>query len=254
MLYSKISGEGFPVLLIHGLFGMNDNLAMVARPLAERYQVHSLDLRNHGRSPRAESMGFEEMAADVVAYMDANGIDTAHLIGHSLGGKVAMQLALAHPWRVSRLIVADISPVDYLDGAHDEIFTAINAVDLTLLRSRRDAESVLDQYINDPMVKLFIMKNLYRNEQGQFDWRINVEVLQRCYAQLRSGIDVEAPFQGDTLFIKGGDSPYIQDKHRDTIFQLFPKAQMAVIEGAGHWLHAEKTVEFNQVVSGFLNP
>ena len=252
MLFSKISGEGFPFLLIHGLFGMNDNLAMIARPLAEQFEVHCLDLRNHGRSPRAESMGFAEMADDLLAYMDANGIERAHVLGHSLGGKVAMQLALNHPQRLDKVLVADISPVDYLTGDHDAIFKAIKAVDLSVLKSRRDAELVLSEYLDDVLVKAFILKNLYRSESGQFDWRINVEVLQRCYSGMRSGIDSERCFGGEVLFLKGGHSPYIKDEHWPVIIRLFPNAELEVIPAAGHWLHAERTEEFNRAVLNFV--
>lgn len=253
MLFSKIIGEGFPVILIHGLFGMGDNLAMVARPLAERFQVHSLDLRNHGRSPRADSMAFRELADDVLAYMDFHRLERAHILGHSLGGKVAMQTALSAPHRVARLIVADISPVAYTRSGHDDVFAALNAVVLADIQSRRDAESALAPYLDEPAVKLFILKNLYRNDSGKFDWRMNLTVLQRCYEQMRSGVDADRPFEGEVLFLKGSDSPYIQEQHWDAIERLFPKAQLKVIQGAGHWLHAEKSVVFNQLVENFLS-
>lgn len=251
MLYSKVMGEGFPVILIHGLFGMGDNLAMVARPLAEHFQVHCLDLRNHGRSPRAGSMTFPDMAGDVGEYLRANGIKRAHLLGHSLGGKVAMQLALTAPDLVEKVVVADIAPVTYHKRGHDDVFAGLLAVDLASLAARRDADSQLAEHIREEGVRQFILKNLYRDETGNFSWRINVEALYACYDQMREGIDGE-PFAGDVLFIKGGDSPYIQESHRETIMRLFPNARLKILQGAGHWLHAEKPAAFNRIVLAFL--
>lgn len=251
-LHGKVLGQGYPVLLIHGLFGMGDNLAMVARSLAERYQVHSLDLRNHGRSPWADSMHFSDMAADVIDSMDARQIARAHVLGHSLGGKVAMQLALTAAERVARLVVADIAPVTYHSRGHDDVFAALRAVDPVALDSRRDAEVVLERYIDDPAVRQFILKNLYRNSTGRFAWRINIDVLYRCYDQMREGIFSDGAFIGETLFIKGEHSPYIQEKHRAAILRLFPRAQLKIIQGAGHWLHAEKPAAFNKIVGQFL--
>lgn len=250
-LHSSISGQGFPLLLVHGLFGMGDNLAMIARPLSDHFQVHSLDLRNHGRSPRAASMSFSEMASDLVEYMDQNAVDSAHVLGHSLGGKVAMQLALSAPGRVAKLIVADIAPVSYPQRGHDEIFAGIRAVGLAGLRSRIDADKAMAQHILDPAVRQFILKNLYRDADRGFDWRINVDALWQCYDQLRQAVAGPA-FNGDALFIKGGLSPYIQDQHWPVIKQLFPNAQLQVVEQTGHWLHAENPQVFNQFVLSFL--
>lgn len=251
-LHSRIEGEGFPLLLVHGLFGMGDNLAMIARALTGRFQVHSLDLRNHGRSPRADSMSFIEMAGDLVEYLDAQDIDRAHILGHSLGGKVAMQLALSSPQRLAKLIVADIAPVTYAQRGHDDIFAGIKAVELSLIRSRIDADKALAQHIDDAGVRQFILKNLYRDGDRGFAWRINVDALFQCYDQLRQAV-AGNPFGGDVLFIKGGVSPYIRDEYWPTVQQLFPKAQLQVVDGAGHWLHAEKPTEFNQLVLSFLD-
>lgn len=254
-LHSKITGEGFPLLLIHGLFGMGDNLAMIARPLSQQFQVHALDLRNHGRSPRADSMRFVDMAADLTEYMAIQGIERAHLVGHSLGGKVAMQAALNTPSAVAKLVVADIAPVTYASRGHDEIFAGIRAVKLADIASRRQAEESLGAFIDEAGVRQFILKNLYRHQDGRFDWRINVEALYDCYDQMRQAPEAEpgTVFEGETLFIRGGTSPYIQDDHWPLIQALFPRAQLAVIDGAGHWLHAEQPAEFNRLVSTFLS-
>ncbi len=251
MLFSTESGAGQPLILIHGLFGMGDNLAMISRPMSEHFHVYRLDLPNHGRSPRTDDMSFAAMAAEVLAFMDSQQIASAHFVGHSLGGKVAMQLALSHPERVEKLIVADIAPVHY-EGHHDQVFAALDAVNLATLKSRRDAEEILLEHIEEEGVRLFILKNLYKNAQGQFDWRLNIEAIKASYSQLRSALDSPTPFTGPTLFIKGELSPYIQEKHRETIERLFPNANLKVIQNASHWLHAEKPVAFNKLVEKFL--
>jgi esterase len=251
MLYSSVAGEGEPLILLHGLFGMGDNLSMIARPLSDHFRVYSLDLRNHGRSPRADTMTFSAMADDVRAFMDAQQLSKARLLGHSLGGKVAMQLALEEPERVDRLVVADIAPVEYR-GNHDQVFAGLNAVDLATLSSRRQAEPVLQQFIDEPQVRMFLLKNLYRNEQGVFAWRLNIAGLQQCYDDLRQANHSDTPFTGPTLFIKGEQSPYIREHHRAVIERLFPAAQLKIIQNAGHWLHVEKTAVFNRLVKNFL--
>ncbi len=251
MLHSSVTGEGPPLILLHGLFGMGSNLSMIARSLAEHFQVYSLDLRNHGRSPRADSMRFSEMANDVVAFMDQQQLGRVQLLGHSLGGKVAMQLALQCPERVERLVVADIAPVAY-SGHHDDVFAGLNAVDLDTLSSRGDAEAILAQSITEVGVRQFILKNLYRNQQGKFEWRLNISAIEHCYSDLRQANQSDTPFTGPALFIKGELSNYIKEEHRAAIERLFPSAQLKVIQNTGHWLHAEKPVTFNNIVKDFL--
>ncbi|MBL4827087.1 MAG: alpha/beta fold hydrolase [Spongiibacteraceae bacterium] len=244
-------GEGQPLILLHGLFGMGVNLSMVAKPMSEHFQVTSLDLRNHGTSFWASSMSFTEMAEDVLRFMDHAGITQAHILGHSLGGKVAMQLALNHPQRVNKLIVADIAPVAYR-GNHDKVFEGIGAIDVTAMTPRRDAQTILEQYIDEEGERLFLLKSLYRTEQGHFAWRLNVEALERCYPQLREGVTAEQAFAGPTLFIKGENSPYIIPEYQEVINGLFSDVSFKMIQNTGHWLHAEKTAAFNRIVGNFL--
>ena len=251
MLASSVIGQGQPLILLHGLFGMGDNLSMVAKPLSEYFQVYKLDLRNHGRSPRTDSMTLTEMAADVKAFMDAHGIAKAHILGHSLGGKVAMQLALDHPEMVEKLIVADIAPVAY-SGGHKDVFAGLEAVDLANLSSRRDADNTLRQFIHENNVRLFLLKNLYRSDDGGFQWRINLPVLSRCYDNLGQANHGDEPFTGPVLFIKGELSDYIIEAYTDATRRLFPNAQLKIIQNTGHWLHAEKPAIFNQLVKRFL--
>ena len=251
MLYSSVEGEGRPVILLHGLFGMGDNLALVDKALRDDFQVHRLDLRNHGRSPHQHSMSLGEMAADIAAYMDQQEIQLASILGHSLGGKVAMQLALDYPQRVLRLVVADIAPVAYR-GSHEPVFAGIKAVELAKIKTRSDANKILKGFIEEDGVRLFILKSLYRNDRGVFDWRMNVAALEENYHKLCQANVAVIPFDGRVLFIKGENSAYIQPKHRGAITTLFPHAEFKIIENTGHWLHAEKPVAFNNVSRRFL--
>ena len=251
VLYHTVIGRGEPLILLHGLFGMGDNLIGIAKYLSEYFTVYCLDLRNHGHSFSADSMRFEEMATDVLVFMDSHQIPKAHLLGHSLGGKVAMQLALMSAERVMRLVVADIAPVAY-GGNHDEVFSAFNALDLDGLMSRSDAEAILRPYIQEQDVRLFILKSLARNKAGKFSWLLNIDSIEKNYNDLRTGLVSEQAFTGSTLFIKGELSSYIQAGHRDMIETLFPQSQFKIIQNVGHWLHIEKPVTFNNLVKQFL--
>lgn len=251
MLYSQSKGEGSPVVLLHGLFGMGDNLGQLARALSGHFQVISLDLRNHGRSPWFESMSLDEMAADVVEFLDSAGIGCTDIVGHSLGGKVAMQLALNNPQRIRRLVVADIAPVEYT-GNHDEVFSALKAVDKHKVGSRSEAAGLLSRYLTEQGIDQFLLKSLYRNEHGNYSWRMNVDAMEKCYGQLRAGNSGGGKFNGPTLFIKGETSAYIQAKHQPLIEQRFPHCQFKIMQNTGHWLHVEKPQLFNSLVQRFL--
>ena len=250
-LNSSVIGHGPDVILLHGLFAMGKNLAMIARPLSQSFTVHSLDLRNHGRSPHTDTISFAEMADDVIAYMDTHNISQANVLGHSLGGKVAMQMALDNPERVNKLIVADIAPVAY-QGDHNEVFYGLNAVDLGALSSRGQAKDMLAEHIKDESVCSFILTNLYRNEQGKYEWLLNVPALYKNYDKLRAAVDGGKGFNNPVLFIKGELSKYIQEQHQPTIKRLFPNASLKVLQGTGHWLHAEKPSAFNRLVDKFF--
>lgn len=244
-------GAGSDVILLHGLFGMGSNLGGVAKALAGQFKVHSLDLRNHGESPSSHAMSYPLMAGDVIAYMDAQGISQAALLGHSMGGKVAMQVALAYPERVSQLIVADISPVAY-EANHDSVFAGLNAVDLEGLANRRDADAVLAMHIEEQAVRQFLLRNLYKREGEYFAWRMNIAALESNYDYIKAGLTSANSYTGEVLFIKGELSDYILPEHRNNVIELFPKAGVKVIQNTGHWLHAEKPAAFNQLCLNFL--
>lgn len=256
-LHHRISGEGKPLILLHGLFGSLENLGGVAQRLQDQWQIHALDQRNHGRSPHDDEMNYAAMADDVVAYMDKQGLDRAVLLGHSMGGKVAMQVALAHPDRVSGLIVADIAPVDY-KPRHDAILEGMQAIDFTRIESRRDADAALKPHVDMEGVRQFLLKNLERVPESEstgaeiFRWRLNLSVISACYGNLAKAPSATGPYEGPVMFIKGADSAYIQARHEETIRRLFPHAQLKVIEGTGHWLHAEKVDTFATLCRRFL--
>ncbi|GGO88909.1 acyl-CoA esterase [Marinobacterium nitratireducens] len=249
-LHHQIQGQGRPLLILHGLFGNLDNWASQAKALADEYRVISVDLRNHGRSPHNDEMSYPAMAADLVELLDDLGLDQVLVLGHSMGGKAAMQLALQHPERVERLIVVDIAPVQY-PHHHDDVFAGLFSVDLDSLKSRSDADRQLAPRVTDPMVRAFLLRNLYRNDAGRFAWRINLQGLHDGYAGI-SAAPQGKPFTGPTLFIKGGTSDYMRAEHRDALLALFPNAGYKVIDGAGHWPHAEKPALMTRLIRSFL--
>ncbi|MFO1370058.1 MAG: alpha/beta fold hydrolase [Marinagarivorans sp.] len=237
MLYSRTQGQGAPLILLHGLFGSMENLGALARPLAEHFTVHSLDLPNHGRSPHTERTDLTSMAAAVAAWMDAQGIAQAHVIGHSLGGKTAMELALSLPERVSGLVVIDIAPVHY-PPHHNEVFTGLSQVDPARIQQRSEAEALMTPFVPEIAVRSFLLKNLVKEAEG-FRWRMNLPVISRDYPALIAG-NRPGIYQGPVLFVKGGNSDYITSAHKGDIVSRFPQAQLKIVPDTGHWLHAEK--------------
>ena len=191
------------------------------------------------------------MAADVKAFMEDHWIYNAVLMGHSMGGKTAMHLALHHPDLVDKLIVVDMAPKQY-PSRHDDIFEALKAVPVEELEDRDEAEKILGKHIDDKAIRLFLMKNLKRNKQNGFRWKMNLPVLEKAYEEILDKITGPEPFEKDTLFLKGGQSSYIEKDDMEDIHTFFPKAELEVIEEAGHWVHSEATDEFLEKVRQFL--
>jgi esterase len=250
ILHTQITGQGQVIVLIHGLFGSYENLGVIARALAERYQVVNLDMRNHGRSAWHDTMSYPLMAEDLKETLDYLGLETVVLLGHSMGGKVAMEFALRYPLRVNKLILADISPVQNR-ARHQDILKALDAIDLAHLQSRQQADQQLAVTIEEIGVRQFLLKSLYK-ENEQFQWRFNIKALTANYPRLLQAPESTGPYPGPTLFIKGGDSDYLLPEHQTVIQQLFPHSKAKIIMGTGHWLHAEKPVAFAKIVSDFL--
>jgi pimeloyl-ACP methyl ester carboxylesterase len=240
-----------PVVILHGLFGSSDNWRTLANVISSSYPVISVDLRNHGRSPHTESHTYLEMAEDLDRLLNKLGIDEIILIGHSMGGKTAMTYATIQPERVYKLIVVDIAPRAY-DPQHNEVIDALFSVPLKQIESRGTAESYLTQKLSDPSVVQFLMKGLYRKEDGSYSWRFNLPVLAKDYAEIASSIPDYGSYKKPTLFIKGSRSNYIQDKDQYLIQKLFPHSKIAEVN-AGHWVHAEAPKAFLQMLEPFLD-
>jgi esterase len=251
-LHHRIKGEGDSVIImLHGLFGSLENLGGIGRLLADQLCVHSLDLRNHGRSPHHPQMNYQNMATDIINYMNDAGLEKAHLLGHSMGGKTAMQLALSNPERVKSLIVADIAPVHY-PPHHDEVFEGLRQVEPAQLQSRQQADELLKNTVPELAVRQFLLKNLVKEGAGGFYWRMNLAAINHNYAHIMAGLHHDQAFSGKVLFIKGGTSDYIKPQYRDHTLLLFPNAEVKVMPNTGHWLHAEKPDLFAAIVKRFL--
>lgn len=235
-LHARIQGEGPPLVLLHGLFGSNENLGTLARELARGHSVYALDLRNHGRSPHADTMDFPSMAEDVRQTMTAHGLESAAVLGHSLGGKTAMELALAHPDVVTQLIVLDIAPVTYTSGNEAEL-AAMQSLDLSAIGSRRDADEALSAQIENASVRQFLLKNLIRTDDG-FAWRIPLNTIASQYPNLAAAPSATGPYQGPALFVRGRHSTRVTDEAEPAIHERFPNARIETVE-AGHWVHIE---------------
>lgn len=250
-LHFKSQGAGPPIVLIHGLFGSLENLGGIARVLAESATVYSLDLPNHGRSPHRDAMDLPSLANHVAQWMAVQGLERAHFVGHSLGGKVAMELALQEPARVASLVVMDIAPSHY--GAHhNEVFAGLQAVASQQIHSRNDAERIMSPYVPETAVRSFLLKNIVRDERGRFVWRINLPVIHENYAKLVSANSKDVVYDGAVLFLKGGDSDYIGEKNREDIVARFPQAKIKVVANTAHWLHAEKPALVAKLIQQFL--
>ncbi|WP_202303791.1 esterase [Dryocola clanedunensis] len=235
------------IVLIHGLFGSLDNLGVLARDLGKDHTLLQIDLRNHGLSERSEEMNYPAMAQDVVETLDEYGIEKAIVIGHSMGGKVAMALTSIAPERIDKLVLIDIAPVDYHVRRHDEIFAAINAVSEAGIKTRSQAAALMREHIKEEGVIQFLLKSF-----ADGAWKFNVPVLWNEYEQI-VGWQTLPAWDHPALFIRGGDSPYVDESHREALLAQFPKARAHVIAGAGHWVHAEKPDAVLRAIHRFID-
>lgn len=254
LLNYQQSGQGEHLVLIHGLFGSLENLNMVAKTLAAQYCVTSIEVRNHGNSFQQQGMSYPALAQDVINLLDHLAIAKCHVLGHSMGGKIAMQLALSFADRINKLMVADIAPVTY-PAHHLKIIEGLQAIDLNIIKNRKEADKQLAAYVEDVAVRQFLLRNISQNEQGKFYFKCHLKNIEQGYKEIMQAIASpdNLVFNGQTLFIKGGNSNYILAEHQHAITSLFPRAKAKIIQGAGHWLHAEKTIIFNKIVMDFLS-
>ena len=253
LMHANVLGKGTPLLILHGFLGMSDNWKTLGRKYAENgFEVHLLDQRNHGRSFWSETFNYPVMAEDLLRYMDAKGIGRAILIGHSMGGKTAMQFACTYPERVSKLIVADITPKRY-PPHHQQILDALDALPLESLESRTEADEALSKHIDNWGIRQFLLKNLYWVEPGRLGLRINLQVLKHKMEEIGTALQQGLHYPGPVLFLRGGKSGYVSRADLALIREHFPKAELKTLEGAGHWLHAEKPEAFLHTTLEFMN-
>jgi pimeloyl-ACP methyl ester carboxylesterase len=250
-LHFKESGQGRAVVLLHGLFGSSDNWHFIAQRLAKNFRVFAVDHRNHGLSPHSAEMNYPLMAADAEKFFITRGLEGAAVIGHSMGGKTAMQFGLQWPHRVDKLVVADMAPREYAP-AHDNIFAALLALDLPQYQTRQQIEDALAVEIPSLVLRRFLLKNLGRNPAGKFFWKINLRDIAESYPRLRQPVSHPRPFPKPALFIRGGKSKYINAEDEPRIRELFPQAQLETIAEASHWVHADEPEEFLRLLLDFL--
>lgn len=242
-------GEGKPLMILHGLFGFSDNWQTHAKKLSEYYRVFLVDLRNHGRTEWSDEFSYELMADDVIELCEELGLEEVILVGHSMGGKVAMHVAAKNEELLEKLVIVDMGIKQY-PMHHEHILAGIHAVTLDNISARREAEEQMDAHIDSYGVKQFLLKNLYWKEKGQLAWRMNVDVIEREMPNILSEFKSEEIFT-PTLFIRGELSTYIQDEDIPSLEHQFPDMELITIEGAGHWVHAEAPEEFIESLLGF---
>ncbi|MEM7087386.1 MAG: alpha/beta fold hydrolase [Bacteroidota bacterium] len=254
VLHSQIIGEGKPFIILHGFLGMGDNWKSLAKKFSELgYQLHLVDQRNHGRSFHDPNFNYALMASDLLAYCTYHNLENIVLLGHSMGGKTAMEFATTHPEMVARLIVADIAPKSY-PSHHQDILKALSSLNFSEIKTRGQAEAVLSTYIKEMGTRLFLLKNLYWKEKGQLGLRINLPVLMERIDEIGKALPMDRIYNGLTLFARGENSGYIESMDEMNIRNQFPKAQIVTINDAGHWLHADNPLQFFEETTRFLKP
>ena len=248
----KVFGEGFPVVILHGLLGSLDNWQTIAKRLSEQFKVYTVDLRNHGKSPHSNEHSYPLMAEDLKDFFQEHVIKKAHLIGHSMGGKVAMLFTVTYPELVDKLVVVDIAPRVY-EAHHNEIFDALFKLDLSQATKRSEADEQLMQSIPDFGVRQFLLKNLTRNESGGFEWKMNLQGLYKHYPNINIPIQANNSVSVKTLVIRGANSNYVLEEDISDFEKLFGSVKLVTIPSAGHWVHAEAPDLFLHEVKAFLS-
>ena len=249
-LFYRPSGQGDPLIILHGLFGSSDNWYSLAKVFAERFQVFLVDQRNHGQSPHSSEFDYKLLTEDILEFIREHGIKKPVIMGHSMGGKAAMNFAVRYPEQLSNLIVVDIVPKAY-PVHHDAILDGLKAIPLDSLASRNDADKILSDYVPEPDVRQFLLKNLTRKSGGGFEWKINLEAIDRNIEAMGEGMKYSGKYDGPSLFIKGKKSKYYTEGDEMLITDIFPKAKFATLD-TGHWVQAEKPDEFASLVINYL--
>lgn len=244
----KVYGSGEPVIVMHGLFGMLDNWKSIARMLESKYMMVLVDLRNHGKSGKSDVHNYEVMAEDIAAFIDQNFLFDAHILGHSMGGKVGMKLALEYEDKIQSLIVVDILPRAY-PGGHEHILSYLLDAPVHYWKDRAEATEYLSSRLSDHSIVQFLLKNLKRNKQGPgFEWKFNLDALHNNYNQILTSVESNHCYIGPVSFIKGEKSKYITNEGMEEAKELFPHARLLEIEHAGHWVHADKPDKIEEAI------
>tara|TARA_B110000879_G_scaffold77931_1_gene108542 strand:- start:1169 stop:1939 length:771 start_codon:yes stop_codon:yes gene_type:complete len=251
LLHSKIIGSGKPLVILHGLFGMLDNWQGLAKEFGQFFETHIVDQRNHGRSFHANAHNYELMCADLLTYLDANGLDKVFLLGHSMGGKTAMLFATMYPERVEKLVVVDIAP-KYYAPHHQEILAGLHAIENAAITSRKEADIILAKHFPQIGIRQFLLKNLYWKTKEELCFKFNLKVLSNEIENVGEPLIDDAIFYEPTLFVDGQNSNYILPEDQELIETHFPDAQIVEVAKAGHWVHAENPTDFFEEVSRFL--
>lgn len=253
-LFNRTYGEsGTPLIILHGLFGLSDNWTSLAKRFSGEGHLHVIvpDLANHGQSPRSDAFDYTSMMADVMELIKDKDLAEVYLMGHSMGGKVAMELAVNHSEKVKKLIVADIGP-KYYPLHHQQILDAMFSLDLSKMNSRKEAEEDLSKHFKDRGLVQFLLKNLYWTEDSKLDWRMNLPVISKNIHEVGRALEEDAIYSGPALFVKGENSNYIEAGDWADITKHFPHADLEEIKEAGHWVNADKPAEFYDVAMRFL--
>jgi pimeloyl-ACP methyl ester carboxylesterase len=248
----KKTGEGEPLIILHGLFGSADNWYSIAKELGKSYTLYLVDQRNHGESPQSEEWNYDVMAEDIGELMKDERLESAYLMGHSMGGKTAMNFALKYPEKVKKLIVADIAPRHY-PVHHQSILEGLNAIKMETLKSRKEADDILSKYIPEASIRQFLLKSLGRGPEGNFIWKINLPVITANIENVGQALDYEGTFKNPTLFMGGANSNYINENDKEDISRYFPDHRIIHLKNAGHWLHAEQPEAVVLTVKAFLS-
>lgn len=251
-LYYKSYGQGHPLIILHGLLGASGNWHTLSRNVfSQHFHVYAVDQRNHGRSPHRDRFDYPAMAEDVWVFMEQHDMDSAHLLGHSMGGKTAMYAALGFPERIDRLVIVDMAPKAY-PPQHKYLLDALRRLNPSDYDSRDAIDEALADDVPSWRIRQFLLKNLSYDRDAGYSWQMNLEVIDRNYEEIIGGLDTERTFEGPTLFVRGGESDYIADEDLPLIHKNFPNAELVTIEGAGHWVHADTPDRFAEVVLEFL--
>lgn len=247
----KHFGEGVPLVILHGLFGSLDNWQTVGKQLAENFSVYLVDLPNHGKSPHTDSFNYDEMANAVADFCKENKLENITLLGHSMGGKTAMNFAVNHPELLKKLIVVDIAPKKY-PPHHDEILDGLLSFNPSEIESRQEADELMSAKIGNLGIRMFLLKNLTRSKNGGYEWKMNLALLKKEVSKVIEETKISFPISIPTLFIRGEKSNYILEQDSDLIYDLFPNSKIETVENAGHWVHAENPDKLIELITEFM--